>query len=281
MLSSDNKGYLYIAFGKRYLHEVEVSARSLKRFTNLPVCLVTNDIHFESKYVDEVIIENAPNDFESKIRGVRKTPYQKTIFLDTDTFVCSSIDNLFQLLDIFDLGLTVDRFNHSYAFFQKYNPSFRLQLENIMPEFHTGVIVYNSSVQVLNLFDDWLNIHEEMHIKADMPSFREAYLKNSDSVRIVPLPFEYNYFGTNSFGIAYGEIKVIHERLGGKWNSLTSIMLPFKQMDKIARKLNKRVCKRIIIPYLGVIPYYYSPYRIKYKLKQIFGIKKTKKAETF
>jgi len=275
------EGFLYVAFGKRYILEAEISARSLKRFTKLPICLITDDEDYNSKYFNIVLIEKGERDFVSKIIGMQRTPFERTIYVDSDTFICAPIDKLFHILDIFDLAMTVDKYNHSYAFFQHYNSSFQLRFENVLPEYNTGLIVYHNNESVKKLLDDWLTIHHQMKVKADMPSFREAFIKNASLVRIAALPSEYNYYGTHSFGIAYNEIKVIHERLGERWNTLTTVMLPFEKMDKKARMMNKYHCKRIIIPYFGVMPYTVSPYRIKYKIKQLLGIKKTKKAETF
>ena len=275
------QGFLYVAIGKRYLMEAEISARSLKRFTKYPVCLITDDPSLAPDFFDQVISTDPIADFESKITGIQKTPFEKTIYLDTDTFICKPLDNLFEVLEVFDMGMTIEKSNHSYAFFRRYNPSFQLRLENVLPEYNTGLIAYNNNFPVKDLLRDWLSIHYEMKVKADMPSFREAFIKNAASVRIAALPSEYNYFGTHSFGFAHNEIKVIHERLGERWNSLTTVMLPFEKMDRQAKKMNKYHCKRIIVPYVGVIPYTLSPYRIKYKIKQWLGIKKTKKAETF
>ena len=274
-------GFLYIAIGKRYLLEAQISARSLRRFTKHPICIITDEANFTSPLFDIIIHENMPADFVSKIIGIKKTPFQKTIYLDSDTFICAPIDQLFKILDLFDMAMTIDRYNHSYGFLQHYNASFQLKFENVLPEYHTGLIVYGDSQPVKGLINDWLELHQQMNVKADMPSFREAFIKNATTVRIAPLPFEYNYFGTLSFGFAYNEIKIFHERLGERWNTLTTLMLPFEKMDKKARMMNKYHYKRIIIPYFGVIPYRYSPYIIKHKLKRLLGIKKTKKAETF
>jgi len=273
-----NKGFLYVAFGKRYLQEVEISARSLKRFTALPVCVVTDDANFKSTYVDSIILDAPATDFVSKIIGLLKTPFQQTIFLDTDTFVCASIDNLFDILELFDMSMCAERANHSYGFIDK---NFLLKYENVLPEYHTGVIVFRQNEAVKKLMNDWLKLHIGKGFKADMPSFREAFILNAKDVRIAPLPFEYNYHGTLSFGFAENKIHVIHERVGERWNTLTRVMLPFEKMEKKAKRINRYHVKRIIVPYFGAIPYTWSPYRLKYKLKKLFGIKKTKKAETF
>lgn len=114
---------------------------------------------------------------------------------------------------------------------------------------------------------------------ADMPTFREAFLKMP--VRVGVLPCEYNFTGIKSMAIAYGTIRVIHDRLGAKWNNLRSHMADYDFMDRYSKRLNKRVCKRLIIPYLGVVPFSWSPYYIIRKLKAWLGVKAKKKRESF
>jgi alpha-N-acetylglucosamine transferase len=275
------KGFLYIAFGNKYLQEVEISARSLKRFTKFSVCVITDDATFSSSYIDEIIIAETMTGFTSKIIGLAKTPFEQTVFLDSDTFVCAQIDQLFDILDLFDMAMAVERNNHSYSFIAKYKPDFKISYENVFPEYNTGVIVYKENAAVKGLLSDWLEMHNTLQFKADMPSFRETFMQHIGKVNIASLPFEYNYFGTHSFGFAHSEIKVIHERFGEKWNTLTRVMLPYEKMEKKAKRMNKYHCKRIIVPYFGAVPYTWSPYRLKYKLKTFFGIKKSKKSETF
>ncbi|MEP6512601.1 MAG: hypothetical protein ABJA79_01935 [Parafilimonas sp.] len=276
-----NCGFLYVAMGKKYLMEAQISARSLKRFTQYPVAVITDDAGFKSDLFDIIIYNEPSEDFITKILGVKQTPFQRTVFLDTDTFVCSSINDLFSVLDLFDMAMTIDNFIHGYPFFKKYNPAYFIRYEKIIPEYNTGVIVFSNNNKVMKLFESWLKIHKAMHIKADMPSFREALIENAATVGISPLPFEYNFHGIKSFGFVYNEIKIIHERLGERWSTLTEIMLPYEKMDRLAKRINKHKGKRIIIPYMGVITSAFSPYSIKNKLKRMFGIKKTKKAETF
>ena len=278
---STSCGYLYIAIGKRYVLEAEISARSLRRFTKYPVCLITDDTSYSNALFDKIIIAQSPGDFIAKIIGMNLTPFERTVYLDNDTFVCSDVDELFSILDFFEMSMLPFPFQHSYSFFAQYNPTYKLKYERVIPEYHLGVVAYKTTGTVKKLLADWLAMHEEMHIKSDASSFREVYFNYVRDVRIAPLPFEYNYHGTHSFGFAYNEIKIIHERLGEKWNTLTTVMLPYEKMEKKANAFNKYKGKRIIIPYFGVLPYRFSPYRIKYVIKRMLGIKKTKKAETF
>ncbi len=273
-------GYLYIAIGEMFRFEAERSCKSLKRFTRHPVCLITDDPKFQSKQFDQIIyVENIGRSFEVKITGMQLSPFQKTVFLDGDTFVCDSIDNIFDLLDYCDMAATQDLTGHSMGFWTQYQPEYKLKLKGVFHEFHTGVVGFNLNHTVKEFLGIWLRIHRELNMYADMPTFREALLEYP--IRMGVLPHEYNLTGLKSMVIAHGKVKIIHDRLGEKWNNLRSHMASFEYMDKLALRINKTELKRLIIPYVGVIPYYFSPFYLKQKIKRILGIKARKKRESF
>ena len=274
-------GFLYVGMGKKYRMEAEISARSLKQYTKYPICIVTEDANFKSEYFDIIIVADLVTDFYGKIICMQKSPFTNTLFLDCDTFICSNIDNLFDVLDLFDMSLLPDRFYHDYPFINKYNPNFKIRYEHVITQYHCGIILYRMNEAMKTFFKDWERIHLEQNMKSDMISFREAFIDNANKVTICPLAFEYNYHGTNAYGVANAEIKIIHERLGERWNTLTTIMLPFEAMQKKAKQFNKFHSRRIIIPYFGVIPYTWNLYHLKKKFKILLGIKRTKKADTF
>lgn len=128
-------------------------------------------------------------------------------------------------------------------------------------------------------FQKWLSIHRELNMYADMPTFREAFLHNP--IRIGILPHEYNLTGLKSMAMIHGQVRVIHDRLGERINNLRAHMADFKYMDKLARRINKTSSKRLFIPYLGIIPYMFSPFYLKQRLKRLFGVKTLKKRESF
>jgi hypothetical protein len=273
-------GYLYIAIGEMFRYEAERSSKSLKRFTQFPTCLVTDDPNFQSKEFDQIIhVENIGRSFEVKITGMQLSPFDKTVYLDTDTFVCNPIDEVFEFLDYFDLATTLEPKGHSVNFWKNYQPDYPIKLKGVLHEFNTGVVGFNKSPAVVEFFSTWLRIHRELNMYADMPTFREAYLQARVKVGI--LPHEYNFTGLKSLAIAYGKVRVIHDRLGEKFNDLRPHMADFEFMDRLAKRINKTEIKRLVVPYLGVIPYNFSPYYIKQKIKRMLGIKTKKKRESF
>ncbi len=277
----EKNGFLYVGMGKKYRMEAEISARSLKQYTKYPTCIITEDPNYKNEYFDIIIVADLVTDFYGKIVCMQKTPFQNTLFLDCDTFICSSVDHLFEGLDLFDMSLSPDRFYHDYGFIAQYNPAYKIKYENVIVQYHCGIILYRMNEAMRNFFKDWERIHLEQKMKSDMLSFRDAFIENVNKVTIFPLPFEYNYHGTLGYGVANMEIKIIHERLGERWNTLTTVMLPFEKMQKKAKQFNKYHCRRIIVPYIGVIPYKWNLYQLKKKLKKMLGIKRTPKAQTF
>jgi hypothetical protein len=274
-----NYGYLYIAIGDLFLKEAELSARSLRRFTKYPVCLVTDNPVFHSMHFSQIIrVENIGRSFEVKIAGMQLSPYDKTVFLDCDTFVCNPIDEIFDLLDKFDMAMTVYQGGISKSFWDKYKPDYKLSLVNSLYEYHTGVIGFKKNKTVTDFIDKWLSIHRDLNIYADMPTFREAFLKYP--LMVATLPYEYNVQGIKSMTVLHGPVRVIHERLGERWNNLRSHYASFSRMDKFAKRINKKECKRLLIPYVGIIPYYFSPFYIKQKIKKMFGVKVKRKRES-
>jgi alpha-N-acetylglucosamine transferase len=270
-----SSGYLYVANQRKFINEAIVSAQSVKQYSNLPIALVTTSelVDFEIKsFFDQIVIvsELKEHTYLSKIIGVQNSPFENTIFLDSDTFVCSDISELFDLMKIVDIATTQEVKKHTHEFSG-------MSFKNIFPEFNSGVIVFRKNEITTNVFKDWLQICIDLKIRIDMPGLREAILKNISQVKFSIIPEEYNSHGYKTMVILNGEVKVIHERLGESWKTITPFFESFEKMEKFAKKINLLHYKRLYVPYLGIIPYRYSPSNLIYKLKTILGVKRTPK----
>jgi alpha-N-acetylglucosamine transferase len=268
-------GYLYVANKPKFIKEAIVSAKSVRQFSNLPIALIAtqdlvNDIVLS--YFDQIVIVEDLNSYTyiAKIVGLLNSPFDQTIFLDSDTFVCSNIDELFGLLDLVDIATTQEAKKHTYVFPE-------MKYKNIFPEFNSGVILFQKNEKILKLFNDWLAISINLHIQEDMPGLREAILKNFDTIKFSILPEEYNSHGYKSMLMLHGEVKVIHERLGSNWKTLTPFFMTFDKMNAFAKKINRIHYKRIYVPYIGLVPFNYSPANFILKFKKSIGIKRISK----
>jgi len=274
-------GFLYVAVGIKYLKEAEISVRSLKRFTKFPACLYTDIENYTNPLFDIIIKADVINGtYGNKINGILKSPFYKTLYLDGDTFICGHVDDLFDVLDLFDMSLMPDPLLHSYLFLLQ-RPDYKILYEKIVPEFQMAVILFKKSQIVLQLLEEWLETHARLNIVSDMASFRDAYFRFVGRVSINPLPMEYNYNGTMTFSLVYDKVKIIHEKIQERRDNLRLIMADFDKMERHAKRLNKYSFKRLIIPYFGPIPFYFSPYLIKRKIKKLLGVKRKVKDESF
>lgn len=141
------QGVLYIAFGKKYHHETRRSITSLRKVSpDVPIAVITDQEWQENPVPDLFIIRDNEESFMSKPVYMSESPFDKTLFLDTDTVIAKDITPIFGLLDWYDVGVRFD------------GP--QLNEPNGL-HFHTqcnsGVILLGKSQIVVEMFEIWLD----------------------------------------------------------------------------------------------------------------------------
>lgn len=256
-------GFIYSATHLKYLREAEQSVISLKQSGNFyPVSIVLPlelKADIENKDVfDQIIIKDDLDSYSAKIDALLNSPYHRTVFLDGDTVIVSSLNELFELLTYFDIAVCPER-NASHAIDLKKN-GIKL-LPEAFHEYNTGVIAIRNSDETqkfLNFWKSLFNQYKEI-TKIDQVAFRLAVIQSG--IRIAALPNEYNFRGITSFQIAIREIKILHERLGGINNTNRS----FEELPVVVKKIkkiNRYHTKRLVFSFFAsviVIPYNWSP----------------------
>ncbi len=192
-------GVLYIAMGKKYLVEAQISAASLKaKMPNLPVTILAHE-EVKSPEFDKAVVVNKPYySFEDKVVYLYDSPYEYTLFLDTDTYICEDFSELFDILDSFDIAAV-------------HAPTKIPGTVNGVPEcyqqMNTGMILFKKSPEMQKFCEYWIKIYESG--EPDQPSFREALFKSN--LRIATLTTEYNCrFPFPTF--VCGTVKILHGR---------------------------------------------------------------------
>lgn len=224
-------GVVYVAIGEQYVGEAIRSARSLRaKMSRLPITIFTNEKLGDSSIFSQVqAVPVGVSPKVVKIACLLRTPYERTLYLDVDTFVYSAFPELFHLLDRFDVGAAISP--------QRIKRPNRL-IPACFPEVNTGVILYKFSKKIQDLFVEWQHLYERQGKRAgaqDEPPFRQALYQSG--VQIAPLPSEYNC------RIAYpncvnGIVKIVHGRS--------------EQLDQIAYNINRREDYRIHTPDNGL-----------------------------
>lgn len=214
------QGAVYIAVGDpRYFDEAVVSARSLRRaMPELPILLYTNLPRTDPAFDEVVPVEANGMEYGCKPKLLGESPFERTLFLDTDTYVVESVTELFDLLDRFDIAAAHAPWRRSIKWTRN-NEDPITDVPRSFSEFNTGVIAYKKSPEISKFFDLWTEYFSKERQTIyknkipDQPSFCRAIFYSK--VNVYVLTPEYNFRGTVP-SFACDHIKVLHARASEK-----------------------------------------------------------------
>lgn len=227
-----SKGIIYSAIGEEFVKEAVVSARSSLRYNAVPHLIYCDAAPAETiQGIEFVQFEPSTQPFLDKLRNISRMPFEQTLYLDTDTFVTTSIEELFDLLGRFDIAAA-----HTPGYLKSDD---RGQSE-AFNEFNTGVIVYRGNSIVGDLIERWIWLFEHWlangvpfrHVALDQAAFRRALWQSQASLYV--LSPEYNY-RTILPGRLVGQAKILHGRTS--------------DYEKLAAHLNAKLGPRIFNPF--------------------------------
>ena len=187
-----DKGFLYIAFGDAFTKEALMSIKSLKRFNDEPVALFT-DLE-KTPEMDEIVDVYAkiqPNHTRAKVDFVSHTPFNKTVYLDSDTVIVRNISDMFDILDRFDVGFTND-YARKRTKYSKIVPEYA-EIPYAFSEVNGGIMAYNSSLETQTFLSMWREYFYKYFKETngwDQVSLRISLWRSN--ARIHHFPFEYN-----------------------------------------------------------------------------------------
>tara|TARA_Y100000589_G_scaffold221027_1_gene208641 strand:- start:3884 stop:4792 length:909 start_codon:yes stop_codon:yes gene_type:complete len=185
------KGYFYAAFGENFYKECINSVRLLKRTTNIPIHLITDqkEISIEERSLFHSLSYMPNLHVRSKVDYISLSPFNKTIYLDTDIIVVKNIDELFNLLDNYDVLATLDtaRKRENIA---KEIEEYR-KIPYCFGEVNGGLLCFNKFAKE-NILKNWPKLFYK-YIKEtngwDQPSLRILLWKYRASLYILPPEF--------------------------------------------------------------------------------------------
>lgn len=203
---SESEGVLYIATNDEFVREAELSISQLREYhPGWPVAVITTTSQDIDGADEIIVVEDSVDGFGDKPRYMDRSPFDRTLYLDTDTYVVGDISSTFDLLTEFDVACAIapsapdstDGCNPGDAF----------------PTFNSGVVLYRDNPSTQALFDRWRHeykrdLNDGYH--PDQRSFRRSLFDTH--LEFTPLPTRYN-MRPFMFGAADGPAKIIHSRL--------------------------------------------------------------------
>lgn len=216
MRQTPSFGCFYVATGKQYLDEAIVSASRSRRWVGgHPICISTDrfDDAVSSGVFDLVIRHPHPSfSYRDKIIPLVSPPYRYTLFLDTDAFLVSPLDDIFLFASNHDFAAVSAPVRHPPGWSDEYVPI-------IFGELNTGVIFIKKSRKQMSVIKNWLKLYDSLFIDCnqtwDQASFRSViwnFISHSN-LRFLSLPDECNLRTTKPWIAGRGQrVYVIHGR---------------------------------------------------------------------
>ena len=236
-MNPPTRGIIYIVTGQKFADEACRSAASVKRcMPDIPITIFS-DVPIASILFEQVVpITNPTYGPEDKFLNIAKSPYQDTLYLDSDTHMVDDSRELFSLLERFDLAAAHAPYRAQYQV---------SEVPDCFPEINTGVLLFRKSEPTELLFKRWIQIYREDRLKPltwlfpgaaswyckalpNQPSFRRALYESG--LRIATLPPEYNCRFPFP-GFLHTKVKILH----GHVHSFT----------RISEELNKTLLPRV------------------------------------
>lgn len=187
-----DRGFVYIAFGESYTKEAIMSIRSLKRYNSEPVALFTNNPHLDDlNDLVEYLYVIQPKHKRTKIDYISQSPFDKSVYLDSDTLIVKNISDIFDLIARYDVAVTMDPARKRLSISKKIS-EYR-DIPYAFPEMNGGVFAYSSTDKSKKFLNLWQKYFYKFYTQTegwDQPAMRIA-LWESD-VRLACLPPEYN-----------------------------------------------------------------------------------------
>lgn len=222
-----NRGVFYISGDDEYIHEARRSAESVASNTSDIDIAIATDAESPGDIFDRVIECSPSRSFRDKVELMDHSPYDRTLYLDTDTYVTGELSPVFQVLSRGNIAVahTPNR-NHPKRSVSSHVP-------DAFPTFNTGVIAYQDVHAVQEFFDLWKSHLSDVKISLndmvpDQPAFRAALFDSSVSYHTLPSEYNYRSIYPGQLG---GPVKILHGR--------------HDDMQAVGERLNKIETRRV------------------------------------
>jgi|GEM_PF-6552644 hypothetical protein len=188
---------------------------------DLPIAVATDHPLVAGPFDQQVALAE-PNGYRAKIAAAQRSPFNRTLQLDVDTYILADLGEVFRVLDRFDMALVHAPVGISMAFDD---------VPRSFPEFNTGVIAYRATQLVQDVLAEWLREYDTLASPFDQPSFRRVTYRAA-GLRIATLPSEYNQ--RMVAGFFNQPVQILHgwpDRLAGErdyWRAAAAMTRPLE-----------------------------------------------------
>ncbi len=102
-------GIVYVSTGANYVAEAVASAEQVRRvMPDISITLFTDQPFENPLFENVVVLQTLRRENADKILGIQHSPYERTLYIDSDIYIIDDLSDIFATLDQFDLAIAHD-----------------------------------------------------------------------------------------------------------------------------------------------------------------------------
>ena len=210
---------VFVVGGQSYCEDAVVSAESYKRNNPDIQCIIATDHRGDVSSVFDYKIQLGSRRYPdmwyldscryyNETFDIMKDDYDALCFVDSDTYCDAPLDDMFRLMERFDIAL-------SHAV-NRHTTGKVCNIPDAFPEHEIGVMLVQTNEHIRNLFSDWLELYEthpEVYENNDQGPLRDAlWLNKLINMYVLPEEFHARW----GFGVTVvSRVRILHSRSTG------------------------------------------------------------------
>lgn len=231
-------GVIYVASGEKFIHEAEISLASLRQSNpGLPAMLLTDKPVARPELWDKLEVD--PDLMALTVTGrsckaklyMDRAPWDRCLYIDTDTLVVGDLAQGFALLDRFEFAGDQLWGGHHYTV-QGVPPSF--------PEIGGGVLFWKPTENVKVFFNRWRELFDEYDQTDQVRTWDQKSLRVAmweSNARFISMPTNFNFMPYYPAAMER-EVVIVHGR-------------SFENLHRAHQRMSKSTEFRAYVPGLG------------------------------
>lgn len=187
--ANGSRGVFFIAFGEKYVDEAVHCARSIRDCSDLGIAILCDRLDEAQRQLFDHAALIKPAHIRAKVDFLDRTPFDNTLYLDSDTQVLEDLSEVFGILEKYDVAMAHDfaRKRHRWC---NVIPEYAA-IPDGFSEFGGGVILYNRerAADFLGRWREYFYRYYRLTNGWDQASLRIAAWESAASIYVLPPEF--------------------------------------------------------------------------------------------
>ncbi len=185
------KGVIYICCGERLFQDEAIYLAKTLRHHNgaIDISVFTDDPSLQDDVFNQILLfDTEDHPYRQKVSYLRRSPYRKTLFLDTDTRITGSVEPLFKMLEKTHFAIAkAPHVKH------RKNPPVFLDFKH-PTDYNSGVFLFDESEVAQSLIRDWFSLVSKEDLsntrKSDQESLNRLLIREGYDKELCLLEFD-------------------------------------------------------------------------------------------